>query len=88
MSYSTRTEATSPEALASMIAHEYDWRCPMTVTVKGEEEPCERHATTVCAYEFEGLWFTTPMCTYHANRAGKGNGIPIARVLRAYGGVA
>lgn len=81
--YDTRRDAKTPDALRHAVATEYDWRCPMSVTRKGEEEPCEQHATAMVTYEFEGAWFLSPVCTFHANRAGKGNGIPLADIIKA-----
>ena len=85
--YRTRSEATSHEALRWLIRHEADWRCPMGITIQGRAEPCERNATAIVAYDFEGEWFVTPMCTNHAHRAGRGNGIPLRQILDAAGGV-
>ena len=55
----------------------------MGVTRKGEYEPCENNATAVVTYEFEGEWFLDPVCTFHANRAGRGNGVHLADLLSA-----
>ena len=81
--YESKREAKSPEALRHLLATERDWRCPMGVTRKGEYEPCENNATAVVTYEFEGEWFLDPVCTFHANRAGRGNGIHLADLLHA-----
>ena len=79
--YDTRREAKSAEALRHLLATQRDWRCPINVTRKGEHEPCDNHATAIVAYDFEGQWFLDPMCTFHANRTGRGSEVHLADLL-------
>ena len=81
--WDSKRQAKSPEALRHLIATEHNWRCPMTVVRKGYEEPCENNATAVVTYEFEGTWHLDPVCTFHAHRAGRGNGVHLADLIHA-----
>lgn len=69
--------------LERLLTRGLRWGCHGLVIRDGEEGPCEKPATVIIdgrGTEDEGYW---PACTYHGNRFGRGNVVPLGTVLAA-----
>lgn len=75
-----REEATSAEQVRRALRP----TCDMGASRGDDYEPCDKPAATIVTYEWDGTYWTDPMCVWHAYRmGGQRNAIPLDRLVEA-----